>query len=152
VLAQALENMRFAVPQFIEVEDKIFGPLTLKQAIYLAGGAGFALAIFVWKGFFLALLLGAPVFLFTLALSFVKVNNQPFVDVVYAAVFYTLKNKLYLWKRTPNKHPVIQEAKEEEEAAAKVPGQHAVPKLTQSKLREIAWTLDTRQHQFNEDV
>jgi hypothetical protein len=142
--------MRFAVPQFIEVEDKIFGPFTLKQAIYLAGGAGFALAIFVWQGFLLALLLGAPVFLFTLALSFVKINNQPFVDVVYAAVFYAIKNKLYLWKRTTNPHRVVQD--EEEQAMEQQAAQHAVPKLTQSKLREIAWTLDTRQHQYNEEV
>ena len=32
--------MRFQVPQFIEIESKIFGPLTFKQFIYLAGGGG----------------------------------------------------------------------------------------------------------------
>ena len=32
--------MHFQTPQFIEIEDKIFGPLTLKQFIYLAGAAG----------------------------------------------------------------------------------------------------------------
>ncbi len=32
--------MRFEVPQFIDVEDKIFGPFTFKQFLYLAGGAG----------------------------------------------------------------------------------------------------------------
>lgn len=30
--------MQFQVPQFIEVEDKIFGPLTFKQFVYIAGG------------------------------------------------------------------------------------------------------------------
>ena len=38
--------MRFEVPQFIEIEDKIFGPLTWKQFIYLAGGAGFGVIAF----------------------------------------------------------------------------------------------------------
>ena len=32
--------MQFQVPQFIEVEDKIFGPLTFKQFVYVLGGAG----------------------------------------------------------------------------------------------------------------
>ena len=32
--------MRFEVPQFVDIEDKIFGPLTFKQFIYIAGGAG----------------------------------------------------------------------------------------------------------------
>ena len=39
--------MRFQVPQFIEVEDKIFGPMTLKQFIYMAGGAGLSFLIYV---------------------------------------------------------------------------------------------------------
>ena len=39
--------MQFQVPQFIEVEDKIFGPLTFKQFVYVAGGAG--LAYLVWR-------------------------------------------------------------------------------------------------------
>jgi hypothetical protein len=32
--------MRFQVPQFTDVEDKIVGPLTLKQFVYLAGAGG----------------------------------------------------------------------------------------------------------------
>ena len=30
--------MQYQVPQFIEVEDKIFGPLTFKQLVYVVGG------------------------------------------------------------------------------------------------------------------
>ena len=41
--------MRFQVPQFIEVEDKIFGPLTLKQFLYTAGGA--AVGFIIWSIF-----------------------------------------------------------------------------------------------------
>src|SRR3989344_2665997 len=45
--------MEYQVPQFIEVEDKIIGPLTLKQFIYLAGEAGFSYytraKLFLWK-------------------------------------------------------------------------------------------------------
>ncbi|TSC61742.1 MAG: SsrA-binding protein, partial [Parcubacteria group bacterium Athens0416_74] len=32
--------MQFQVPQFIEVEDKIVGPLTFKQFVFIAGGLG----------------------------------------------------------------------------------------------------------------
>ena len=38
--------MQFQVPQFIEVEDKIFGPLTFRQAVYLVGGAGLSYVIY----------------------------------------------------------------------------------------------------------
>ena len=32
--------MQFQVPQFLDVEDKIIGPFTIKQFLYLAGGVG----------------------------------------------------------------------------------------------------------------
>ena len=47
--------MRFQVPQFIDIEDKIFGPLTFKQFVYLAGGGGLAFLIYKSVPFMLAL-------------------------------------------------------------------------------------------------
>jgi len=38
--------MRFKVPQFIDIEDKIFGPFSFKQFVYLAGGAGLCYIFF----------------------------------------------------------------------------------------------------------
>ena len=40
--------MQFQVPQFIEIEDKIFGPLTFKQFIYLAGGVGASIVLWLY--------------------------------------------------------------------------------------------------------
>ena len=40
--------MDYQVPQFIEVEDKLVGPLTFKQFVYLAGGAGICVILFVF--------------------------------------------------------------------------------------------------------
>src|SRR3990172_12458701 len=54
----ALLRMQFQVPQFIEIEDKIFGPLTFKQFIYVAGGAG--ACYLLWR--VLPLLLPPPFF------------------------------------------------------------------------------------------
>ena len=71
--------MRFQVPQFIEIESKIFGPLTFKQFIYLAGGAGIIFLIYITLPFFIAVMLIVPVGAFAIALSFYKVNNRPFI-------------------------------------------------------------------------
>ena len=46
--------MRFQVPQFIEVEDKIFGPLTLKQFIYVFGGGGLCFVFYTFLPLILA--------------------------------------------------------------------------------------------------
>jgi len=95
--------MRFQVPQFIEVEDKIFGPFTLKQFIYLVGGAG--LSFLIWRNLptFLALILIGPVIGASLALASYKVNNKPFIDIVEAAFKYSLSSKLYIWKKVDKK-------------------------------------------------
>lgn len=93
--------MRFEVPQFIDVEDKIFGPLTFKQFIYLAGGAGLAYVsykiVLVPINFLLVLFFVG----FGLALAFYKINNRTFIEVAQAFLLYQLKGKLYIWKRAP---------------------------------------------------
>ena len=91
--------MRFQVPQFIEIESKIFGPLTFKQFIYLAGGAGIIFLIYITLPFFIAVMLIVPVGAFAIALSFYKVNNRPFIKVTENAFRYFTAPKIYVWKK-----------------------------------------------------
>ena len=41
-------TMQFQTPQFIETENKIIGPLTLKQFFYLAVGFGVSFTFFLF--------------------------------------------------------------------------------------------------------
>jgi len=129
--------MRFSVPQFIDVEDKIVGPLSLRQLIYLIGAVAGTFILWRLFGFFIATIFGVPLLLLGFALAFVKVNNRPFIDVAYAAFFYITKHKLYLWKKTPTKQVTTQPIEKIERRSLP-----ATPKLTQSKLKELAWNLD----------
>ena len=95
--------MQFQVPQFIEVEDKIFGPLTIKQFIYLAGGVGLCVLIYFTLPLFIGIFLMVPIVIISLALSFYKINNKAFIYVLEAAVMYSIHNKLYIWKKEPKK-------------------------------------------------
>jgi hypothetical protein len=131
--------MRFQVPQFIEVEDKIFGPLTFKQFIYIAGGVGICVILFTFLPKFLALLLSAPVAAFAGALAFYRMNGKPFVSLVEAFLKFELSEKLYVWKKQ-DKAPVHVEEKRE---AAEV----YVPKLSSSKLKDLSWSLDVQENQ-----
>lgn len=92
-------GMRFEVPQFIEVEDKIFGPFTWKQFIYLAGGAGAAVTLYLLLPFFLFILIGLPIMALAGFLAFHQVNNRPFSIFLESAVRYFTARKLYLWKK-----------------------------------------------------
>nr|HPI66783.1 PrgI family protein [Candidatus Paceibacterota bacterium] len=71
--------MQFRVPQFIDIEDKLFGPLTFKQFIYLAGGAGLVFVIYKTIPLVFAIFLMIPVAGLAAALAFYKPNGKPFI-------------------------------------------------------------------------
>lgn len=91
--------MRFEVPQFIEIEDKIFGPLTWRQFIYLGGGVGAAVAMFVVLPFILFLIFGIPLAIVAIALAFFPVNSRPFSFFLQAIYDYLRNKRLYLWRQ-----------------------------------------------------
>ncbi len=134
--------MRFQVPQFIEVEDKIFGPLTIKQFIYLLSGAGISFIFYaIIKNLFISLIFILPVIAFTFVLSFYKVNNKPFINVIESAFNYYTKSKLYLWKKVEK--PITPKPGEENDPTSSF----YVPKLSDSKLKDLTWSLDIKQSQ-----
>lgn len=131
--------MQFRVPQFIDVEDKLFGPLTFRQFLYLIGSG--AIAFIFWSFIpikFIALFFVVPVFAFGAALAFVKINNRPFLYTVEAAFNYYIKDRLYIWKKVPKKGVVKKESPGE---IAETPSLF-VPRLSESKLKELSWGLD----------
>ncbi|MDO8548215.1 MAG: PrgI family protein [bacterium] len=133
--------MRYQVPQFIEVEDKIFGPLTFKQFIYLAGGGGLCLLFFTLLPIYLTVLFGLPVVAFALALAFYKVNGRPFIISVEHAFGYFFGHKLYLWKpRRPDAASGVGAPTK----ASWQPTILPVPKLSESKLKDLAWSLNIK--------
>lgn len=133
--------MRFQVPQFINVEDRIFGPFTAKQFVYLAGGAGICFVIYKLVPLFIAIIIIAPIVLLSIALAFVKINQKPFVFVLEAAIKYYLGSKLFLWRKEPK------EPTPEKEELSRVESADIIsPGLSESKLKEIAWSLDVNKN------
>ena len=130
--------MQFKVPQFIDIEDKLFGPLTFRQFVYLAGGAGIVFVIYkllpLWIGIFLII----PVAVLSVLLVFYKINEKPFIFYLQAGVSYLVSSKLYLWKQRLVKPD---EKKKEEEASA-LPLVSIVPMTSANKLKDLSWSLD----------
>jgi len=132
--------MQFQVPQFIEVEDKIFGPLTFKQFIYIGGGAG--ACYILWR--VLPLLIAAPLILvvggLAAGLAFFQFNGRPFIVALENGFFFLIRGKLYLWNNA---------AKAKKAPASPLGGQKTVPvyvpKLSESRLHELAWSLDIKE-------
>jgi hypothetical protein len=133
--------MQFQVPQFIEVEDKIFGPLTFKQFLFIAGGAGGAYLL--WRA--LPLFIAAPFALviggLAFALAFGQYNGRPFLLALENAFNYLTRSKLYLWSNVKHAKKMPEKAADSEEDASGV----YIPHLSDSKLHDLAWSLDIKE-------
>ncbi len=128
--------MQFIVPQFIDIEDKVIGPFTFKQFMYLAGGAGLAFTLYKLLPVFIALPIAIGIVVLAIALTFYKVNGKPFVFTLQAFIFYAFQSKLYIWKKLPEKKEEIKKQEEPVEIKSKL------PRLTESKLGDLSWSLD----------
>ncbi|MBI2592888.1 MAG: PrgI family protein [Candidatus Colwellbacteria bacterium] len=90
--------MQFQVPQFIETEDKIVGPLTLKQFFYVAGFSALSFALFFRLDLFVWLLVSAIIIAAGVALAFVQVNGRPLSVFLVASLSYFWQPKVYTFK------------------------------------------------------
>lgn len=126
------------MPQFIEVEDKIFGPLTFRQFAYVAGSAGAAYLAYRFLGLWLGAIPMALFLGFGAALAFYKFNNRPFVHVVEAGARYLTGHKLYLWKRQDR-------GVDKNLPPPATPKNLVIPRLSQSKLKDLSWSLDVNE-------
>lgn len=136
--------MQFKVPQFLEIEDKIFGPFTFKEFVYLAGGAGLCFVLYKLLGLFWGALPILVVGGLALALTFYRPNNKPFINMVEAGFKYITQDKLYIWKRRKSKTGQLSNDKQQEaqEADKKREMIESSVRFGGNKLRDLAWSLD----------
>ena len=133
--------MQYQVPQFIEVESKVVGPLTLRQFIYIGGAVGLCVLFFVYLPLVFAILLSAGVAGLAGTLSFYKMNGKPFIEILEAGFNYYTGDKLFLWRRRP---PKVEKAPVPETMKSAAPPIQKAPRLTSGKLSQLAWSLDVR--------
>lgn len=99
--------MQFQIPQYAEVENKLVGPLTLKQFLYLAAAGLISFfAFFIFQGWlwFLITLVVAPL---SVALAFFKYNGQPLPRIILYAFTFLWKPRLYIWEKEKEKEKAV---------------------------------------------
>lgn len=141
----------YGVPQYIDVEDKIAGPLTAKQLVWLVV-MGVVLMI-MWtileKGaFFLAAIPVATIFV---SLAFYRPYNQPLINFIFSAVSFVFRPKQYVWRREMARAGGLLVAKEEKKAVRLVP-QKSERERVLADIGEFAKLLDTEGAQESSEV
>jgi hypothetical protein len=90
--------MQFQVPQFIETEDKIVGPLTLRQFLYVGGAAGLCFLLYFTVQLWLAVILSIFLLSISVTLAFIKVGGRPLIHVALSAFGFYWKPQVYVWQ------------------------------------------------------
>jgi hypothetical protein len=90
--------MQYQVPQFIDTEDKVVGPFSLRQFAYVGVAALVSGVCYFFLQTWLFLIIALVLVGGSLALSFIKINGQPLVKVATAAFYYYWKPQMYVWK------------------------------------------------------
>jgi hypothetical protein len=94
--------MIFRVPQFIEYETKLLGPLTYRQTIFFGIPAGITLLLYLAIGktnfslflFLAIILLGSGA-----ALAFLRIEGRPLPVVILNFFKHSVKTQVYVWKK-----------------------------------------------------
>jgi len=136
--------MQYAIPQFIEVEDKVIGPLTTKQFLYLVAGGVFLLIAWSLADISLFILLAILTAAVVVPFAFVKINGRPFEVFLFAFIKFYTRPKLRLWikdVKAPHAH-VSDIAKRAKKFPSGQTQEIGEKKFNRSKIRELSHILD----------
>jgi hypothetical protein len=96
--------MQFKIPQNVQMEDKIVGPLTLKHMIILGAGGGLAYFVYIIlsRAYFWEIWLPpvAIIVILTIVIAFVKVYNLSFGKFILLFIEYNLLPRKRKWMKS----------------------------------------------------
>lgn len=92
--------MQYSIPQFIEIEDKVIGSLTVKQFLYLVAGGVFLLIVWQFVDLELFILFAILTGAIVVPFAFIKVNGRPFQVYLLAMLRFITRPKLLFWAKT----------------------------------------------------
>ena len=133
--------MQYPVPQFIEVEDKIIGPLTLRQFLTLIAGGVVCLVAWSLADMELFIFISFIVMAAAIGFAFVKVNGRLLHEYLFSMFQYFSRPQIRTWAKELTMQNIefrsSEHQKDSEEEELKKRG------LNESSLKRLSNILDT---------
>jgi len=135
--------MQYAIPQFTEVEDKLIGPLTLKQFLILLVTGGIVMLFYsILKLSLFFFLFSLPFAIVGLALAFGKFNGRPMFGFIGSFISFFSKPQTRVFHREEPTAMIKKVEKPTTEPDLKMPTESP-----DSRLRKLAYLLDQKVHE-----
>lgn len=93
---------KFSIPQEVQREDRIFGPITMRRLVILCIGGGFTYLLYLWLRPSGIYVWGLPVFigtLLTLCMAFLEIFGMRFEKLVMRALEYFMTPRQRVWDK-----------------------------------------------------
>ncbi|MDO8571865.1 MAG: PrgI family protein [bacterium] len=132
---------QITVPQFIEAEDKIVGPITVRQFVIMFVGAMLVFAEFKTSDLSLFILLALITSSIALTLAFVKVNGQPFHFFLLHVIQTIKRPSIRVWRKIPHPHAAITTLTVKPAEKEGIHPEHV--KVGSKRLSELSLIVDT---------
>ena len=133
-------SMRYSVPQFIDVEDKIIGPISVRQFVTILVGAGLIFIAFKLLSFIIFLGVGTFIFALTGTVAFSKINGRPFHYFLLVIVQTLKRPRMKVWTKEDMYAPAGKDKKKKK-------GDEILPhpkiSLSRSRLTQLGLMVDT---------
>ncbi len=141
---------QFLVPQFIDVESKILGPITVRQFVILLVMIGTLFIFYKVFDFVTFLITGFFVLVIGIAFAFVKVNGMPFHFFVLNLVVSLSRPSLRVWRKENLDLRIEDEVKHE---PVKMQDIVAQPRrsINRTRLSELSLVINTGGYYKGED-
>ncbi|MEK7583116.1 MAG: PrgI family protein [Patescibacteria group bacterium] len=96
--------MRFHVPQFIEKENKIIGPLTLRQFLWLLIGGGLFLIVKIFLSGMPLIIALVVIAALSLAMAYARINDVSLPRYTLMAFNFLIMGKRYTYTKEENEN------------------------------------------------
>ncbi len=136
--------MEFTVPQFIEKEAKIVGPLTFKQFIFIGIAGGLSIFLFFTVPFPVFIILAIILLGGAFALAFLNIERTSLPIYIKNFFYFIFKPRIYLWRKKYVPPKLFKREGEVVKVEEDVKKEPTLKIAKESKLGELFTRLETK--------
>lgn len=99
--------MRYQVPQYVDIEDKIIGPFTLKQFLIYLVAVLILIPIFLASDLALFLTIAIPSLGIAALFAHFSLNGKSLFSIIVSALNFSSRGQKFIWRRSHSTKPLV---------------------------------------------
>ncbi|MFA6198415.1 MAG: PrgI family protein [Patescibacteria group bacterium] len=133
--------LQFTVPQFIDVEDKIIGPISVRQFLVILGGGIMVTACYFIFTFIPFIIISVVLLGITAMFAFYRINGQPFHVFLLNILTTSRRPRLKVWHKHLADEDIRMQREKSVDLSLQAPSSKPTPST--SRLQELSLIVDT---------